>query len=278
MDYIQLNLNGEESVRELITAELFAIGIDSVHETDLLLAYIEKHLFNDDFIVKLQALCEKYKYNYTAEALANINWNAEWESSFTPVTIRDYCLIKASFHKVEEEFQHTIEINPKMSFGTGHHETTWLMMDKISQLNIKEKKVLDYGCGTGILAILAEKELAKDIDAIDIDPLCVENTTENLEINACQRISIQLGDLDILQASKKYDLILANINTKVLLSNADLLAEFLVADGDLVLSGILETDKNIVLDRYKTAGFILEEINQRGEWLCIHFTKSTNSL
>jgi len=278
MDYIQLNLNGEESVRELIIAELFAIGIDSVHETDLLLAYIEKHLFNDDFIVKLQALCEKYKYNYTAEALANINWNAEWESSFNPVTIRDYCLIKASFHKVEEEFQHTIEINPKMSFGTGHHETTWLMMDKISQLNIKEKKVLDYGCGTGILAILAEKELAKDIDAIDIDPLCVENTAENLEINACQRISILLGDLDILQVSKKYDLILANINRKVLLSNADLLAEFLMADGDLVLSGILETDKDIVLDRYKTAGFILEEINQRGEWLCIQFTKSTNSL
>jgi len=278
MDYIQLNLNGEESVRELIIAELFAIGIDSVHETDLLLAYIEKHLFNDDFIVKLQALCEKYKYNYTAEALANINWNAEWESSFNPVTIRDYCLIKASFHKVEEEFQHTIEINPKMSFGTGHHETTWLMMDKISQLNIKEKKVLDYGCGTGILAILAEKELAKDIDAIDIDPLCVENTAENLEINACQRISILLGDLDLLQVSKKYDLILANINRKVLLSNADLLAEFLMADGDLVLSGILETDKDIVLDRYKTAGFILEEINQRGEWLCIQFTKSTNSL
>jgi len=278
MDYIQLNLNGEESVRELITAELFAIGIDSVNETDLLLAYIEKHLFNDDFIVKLQALCEKYNYNYTAEALANINWNAEWESSFNPVRIRDYCLIKASFHKVEEEFQHTIEINPKMSFGTGHHETTWLMMDKISQLNITEKKVLDYGCGTGILAILAEKELAKDIDAIDIDPLCVGNTTENLEINACQRISILLGDLNILQVSKKYDLILANINRKVLLSNADLLAEFLVADGDLLLSGILETDKNIVLDRYKTAGFKLEEINQRGEWLCIHFTKSTNSL
>jgi ribosomal protein L11 methyltransferase len=276
-DYIQINLRGEEKLREILSAELFSIGIDSVYESEMLHAYIKKDLFTENFESELKELCSKYNYQYNSEPLANINWNAEWERSFEPVSIGDYCLVKAAFHDVNESFQHTIEINPKMSFGTGHHETTWLMIDLMSKLELKDKKVLDYGCGTGILAILAEKEKAVAIDAIDIDTLCVENSEENLQINNCKNINIILGDIDIIDAAEQYDLILANINRNVLLSNANAIAGHLKIKGDLLLSGILEADKGKVIDKYKSAGFSMRELKQRGEWLCIYFTKSTNS-
>ena len=201
------------------------------------------------------------------------NWNASWESNFPPIIMDDFCSIRADFHPRPENVTFDILITPKMSFGTGHHATTSMMIQFMKELNFQNKRVFDYGTGTGILAILAHFLGAKEIHAIDIDKWSVENARENFERNNCSDILLELGELSLIQNNQPYDIILANINRNVLLDSMERLAELLSDKGKLLLSGILIEDKEIIKQTAATVKLqCLNEKNQ-GQWSSILFEK-----
>jgi ribosomal protein L11 methyltransferase len=205
----------------------------------------------------------------SVEEIAKINWNSVWESKFDEVIIDDFCRIFADFHPERtHKFQYEIIINPKMSFGTGHHATTEQMIRGMSSLDFNGKEVLDFGTGTGILAILAEKMGAKRIDANDIEQFAWENTLENIKQNDCERIYVTHGELEQVPF-RRYDIILANINRNILIEYASALRERLKSNGVCMLSGILENDRDIVLQVYEKAGFHLNKTTQKDDWICL---------
>jgi len=195
-----------------------------------------------------------------------------WESNFQPIQIHDFCAIRADFHPANTSVKHEIVIHPKMAFGTGHHETTFMMMSTMETIPFANKKVLDYGCGTGILAILAAKLEADTVQAIDIDPLSYENTLENIEKNQSEGIHTMLGELEKMSDSD-FDIILANINRNVIIANLPTLFSKLRPDGLLLISGILQTDETLVTSHIKNAGFLVLDTLNKGEWLCIKLKK-----
>ena len=203
------------------------------------------------------------------------NWNKSWEESFRPITIPGKCCVRARFHPPQPEFPMEIVIQPQMAFGTGHHATTYLMMDRMFDLDFKGKKVLDYGCGTGILAILASKLGALSIDAIDIDPLSYENTIENLRENQISNTNCYEGTLDML-AENQYDIILANINRNVLLESGKTLFQQLLAQGTLLLSGLLKKDQAMVIESYEKQGFKQVNTYPKDGWICIELQAENN--
>ncbi len=209
-------------------------------------------------------------FSYTVEKMEDKNWNEEWESNFNPVYVEDWCCIRAPFHPLEREVKKDIIIQPQMSFGTGHHETTWLMCSAISALNLHGKRVLDMGCGTGVLAILMEKCGAAYIDAIDIDSWSVENAKENAAHNHCQNIHIQQGDSQLL-APKHYDVIVANINRNVLLKDMVVYAQSLKPSGILLLSGFFESDIPSLKDEaeQQSMSFIHQVV--KNDWILLKF-------
>jgi ribosomal protein L11 methyltransferase len=202
--------------------------------------------------------------------LPDINWNAEWEASFQPVQIENFCAIRASFHEAIPQVEHEIVIDPKMAFGTGHHETTELMIRRMRTLSIAHKSVLDLGCGTGILAILAARLGARQVTAIDNDLEAVQSAIENAAINSVP-VAPNLGvagDLDTAQ----FDLVLANINRNTLLEIMLDLRRILRDTGTLVLSGILLNDQDLIVQAANQQGFHLTEEESLGEWLCLQFS------
>ncbi len=240
---------------------------------DQIIAYIDQDDIPEDMadaIADIQALVA---FQYESEVVENKNWNTEWEANFKPIAIDDFCRIRAEFHDADDDFDHEIVISPKMAFGTGHHETTYMMMKAMQSIEFRGKNVFDYGCGTGILAILAEKLGAQDILAIDYDIESANNTTENALLNQCSRITTNHAELANIP-EVKYQVILANINRHVLLENASELHHHLTEDGILLISGVLHEDRKLVLSTYENAGFSVKHIDQRGEWLCIRFQKS----
>lgn len=202
------------------------------------------------------------------EQVENKNWNAEWEASFQPIFMDDFCCIRADFHQLDHDCDYDIIVNPKMAFGTGHHETTYMMMSAMRYLDIKDKSVFDYGCGTGVLAILAEKLCARKVYAIDYDIESVNNTKENIEVNVCNKIVVEHKEIKDI-STDTYDLILANINRHVLLEQGYALKSRCTGKGILLLSGILQQDEEIVMQYYNEVGFTLIEKNQKGDWLCL---------
>lgn len=216
----------------------------------------------------LEAINDIVSFSLKVEKVENKNWNAEWESSFKPIFMDDFCCIRADFHSADHDCEYDLIINPKMAFGTGHHETTYMMMSEMRFNHLKDKNVFDYGCGTGVLAILAEKLGATDIYAIDYDIESVNNTLENLVLNNCSNITTEHKEIQNIEA-RQYDVILANINRHVLLSHADDLMNLCHKESRVLLSGILEQDENIVMETYNKAGFTLLKKQQRGEWLCL---------
>lgn len=238
---------------------------------DELLGYIEEAQCSKSFYHDLQILCESQEVSFTEIEIEDINWNAEWESSFTPVVVSDFCSIRASFHATDFNTKYTITIDPKMAFGTGHHETTFMMIGLMEGIDFYKKLVLDHGCGTGVLAILAEKCGAEYIDAIDIEEDSYTNTQENAHLNQCSHINPILGTIN--EAVKnEYEIILANINRNVLLQTVDHYAVLLQKNGILCLSGILAADKNLILKTYTEKGFkLLEEVG-KGNWIAFKLT------
>lgn len=266
--------NASELQRILISGILDDAGVAAIEEEgELIRIYHEEQSFIDE---KKSLLLSSFDWLAEDQAVVasmpNENWNKKWESSFEPIVVDGVCTVKASFHDIDISTPHAITINPELAFGTGHHETTYQMMSQMSELSFNDKRVLDYGCGTGILAILAYQMGARDIDAIDYDPQAMECAADCLSLNDVQGINLFTGELDLL-SHKTYDVILANINRKVLLDSADTLYNMQSHAGVLLLSGILKSDENIVLTAYKSAGYMLTNQVQKGEWLCLKLIK-----
>lgn len=207
---------------------------------------------------------------FTKEVIAEQNWNEQWEQSFEPIIVDAFCAIRATFHQPVNNVEHEIIITPKMSFGTGHHATTYMMLQAMQGINFSGKSVIDFGTGTGILAILAEKMGAAQVEAIDYDDWCIENGTENIEANHCYHITLKKA-ADITDAIKA-DIILANINKNVILDNFSAMKEKLNTGGVLLVSGLLAADENVITAVAVQNKLEQRQIFHRNGWVCILFS------
>ena len=214
---------------------------------------------------------DEFSIQYSKKEVEQTNWNAEWEKNFKPIQVDNLVSIRAPFHE-NPHLKYDIVIVPKMSFGTGHHETTHMMVQHLLKLDLTNRKVLDMGCGTGILAIFAEMKGAKPIDAIDIDNWCYENSIENVTRNNCHHISVFEGDSSLL-INKKYDLIIANINRNILLMDMKVYANCLNEKGILLLSGFYEEDIPIIDAEVSKYNLKLESFIQRNNWVALKYNK-----
>jgi len=231
--------------------------------------YINEGNFNE-YILKNILKINSIKY--TKSTIKNENWNQVWESSFEPVIIGNCVAVRADFHKEIKNIEHEIIITPKMSFGTGHHATTSMMLESLQQYSPDGKSVIDFGTGTGVLAILCEKMNAKKVNAIDCDDWSIENAAENFGRNNCTHIVLTKGDY--FPVDEKWDIILANINLNIIKENMNAFALATAADGRLIVSGILKENKDELLSSADAHGFITENIKEKNNWLCVAFKKS----
>ena len=256
---------------EILIAELGYAGFESfVEDSEGVTAYIQKDDWNAFILDEIEILnSEEFKITYEFDEIEQTNWNSEWEKNFKPIVVDDLVTVRAPFHdKPDTKFDLIIE--PKMSFGTGHHETTHMMIQHILKNDFKNKSVLDMGCGTGVLAILAEKVGATKLDAIDIDNWCYLNSLENVERNNCEHISVYEGDVKLLE-NKDYDTIIANINRNILLADIPSYAKCLNANGELYLSGFYEEDVPMLEDLCNKHMLKLKETLKRGDWVSLKF-------
>lgn len=257
---------------EILMAELIEIGFDSfTEEYDGILAYVAKDIFNENDLKNLPLLNNpEVEINYTFSEMPNINWNEEWEKNFEPINVEDKVLIRAEFHEPNPNL-HEIVIQPKMSFGTGHHPTTHLMIQQMLDMDLAEKKVLDMGCGTSVLAIFAKQKGAGKTVAIDIDEWSVENSKENAERNNVE-LEIELGTAENL-GKEKFDIILANINRNILISDIPTYVSVLENGGKLLLSGLCFFDVDDILEVCHQQNLKLEKKLQREEWVSLLLEK-----
>lgn len=256
---------------DILLAELAEVGFESFVETPSgLLAYIVKSdwhegMVDDCYILKHPDV----SISWSVTTLEPQNWNAVWEKSFTPVIVAGQCNIRAPFH-TPKKVACDIVIEPKMSFGTGHHETTHMMVRHLLDTDCVGKSVLDMGCGTGILGILAKKKGATRVDAVDIDPGCVLNARDNVERNGCEDIRVFQGDSTVL-TGKKYDLILANINRNSLLADIPHYAKCITPGGSLFLSGFYKEDVAAISSRCEAYGLTLEKKLEKNRWIAVKY-------
>jgi len=253
-------------------AELIEIGFDSfTEEHDGILGYIPESLYEEAQLKDLPLLNNsEVSIKYTYETMPNINWNEEWEKNFSPINVEDKVLIRAEFHEPQAHL-HEIIIQPKMSFGTGHHPTTHLMIQQMLDMNLEGKKVLDMGCGTSVLAIYAKQRGASDVTAIDIDEWSVENSIENAERNSVS-LHISQGTAENL-GEETFDTILANINRNILISDIPTYVSVLHAGGELLLSGLCFFDVDDILEVCTENNLVLERKIQREEWVSLLLRK-----
>ena len=254
-------------VKDQLIAVLTFNNYEGFEETeDGLSAYIRE----EDFVeYVLKQVDDKFSVPFTFTTIPHQNWNALWESNFEPVVVDDFCAIRAHFHPPFTNTEHEIIITPKMSFGTGHHATTYLMIEQMRNINFKAKTVADFGTGTGILAIMAEKLGAKEILAIDYDDWSIENTKENIQQNNCSLITVL--QLNAFGVSRKYDVILANINKNVILENITGLINGLNTGGTILLSGLLASDENDIVTAFTSYNLKWLKTTERNNWVTIQF-------
>ena len=278
MDYLELSITvtPRDPWTEILTVELAELGFDSFVETEEgVLAYGAISNVNMDTIVSETLIANKsdeYKIDFTEKVIPHQNWNAVWESDFHPVEVKDYLTIVAPFHSKEDKKGMIIEIQPQMSFGTGHHQTTWLMANALFELESMPRNILDMGSGTGVLAIIAEKLGAKEILAIDIEDWSVENAIENAERNQCKNIDVKCGNVDLL-INQKFGLIIANINKNVLTSHMEQYALSLEKEGILLLSGFFESDVADLVNFASQFGLEKIEVYSKETWAGIKLIK-----
>ncbi|MFL5753221.1 MAG: 50S ribosomal protein L11 methyltransferase [Bacteroidia bacterium] len=257
---------------EILIAHLSELGFDTFENTDDgLKAFIREELLDENAVKELGEF--DFTYSYTFEKIEQKNWNEEWEKNFSPVYVDDKCCIRASFHPEPENVQQDILITPKMSFGTGHHDTTWLMSEALFYLDIKGKEVLDMGCGTGVLAILAKKLGSGRTVAIDIDQWSYENTVENCEMNSCTDIIVKRGDRSLL-TGEHFDIILANINRNILLNDMETYMHSLNRGGYILFSGFFESDIPELERKAVSLGLKKVEAKLRSNWAMLKYSYS----
>ena len=256
---------------DILIAELGELGFESFVETETgLLAYMLQSEWQNQNLESLFAFQNPdVKISWTRKEIEQQNWNAEWEKNFHPILVGDRCMVRAPFHQ-PEAVDYDIVIEPKMSFGTGHHETTHMMLQHILDDDFEGKTVLDMGCGTGVLAILARKRGAVDVEAIDIDEWCFLNTQENVERNHCPEIKAFQGDSSLLK-DKKYDVILANINRNILLEDIPIYADCLNKRGTLFLSGFYLDDLDAISSKCGAYGLEFEKNLEKNNWVAAKY-------
>jgi ribosomal protein L11 methyltransferase len=273
--YIEYNftITPKEPATEILIAELGEVGFESFVENEHgVTAYIQKSEWNSSILEDIFVLnSDEFSIEYNQNEVEQTNWNSEWEKNFTPIQVDDLVSIRAPFHE-NPHLKYDIVIEPKMSFGTGHHETTHMMIQHLLKLDLTNKKTLDMGSGTGILAIFAEMKGANPIDAIDIDNWCYENSLENIERNNCKNIAIFEGDASLL-INKKYDVIIANINRNILLMDMKAYTDCLNEKGVLLLSGFYEEDIPIIDAEVSKYNLKLETFIQRNNWVALKYNK-----
>ncbi|MBW6490104.1 MAG: 50S ribosomal protein L11 methyltransferase [Lentimicrobium sp.] len=274
MDYIELNcsLPAEEvSYAEVIMAALGELGFESFEETENgLLAYIRANAFTETILNNETLWPEGANPSYTWQIIKDQNWNAVWESNFEPVIIDNRCLVRAPFHPEITGMEFDIVIEPKMSFGTAHHETTAQVILLMMNTNIKGKSLLDMGCGTGILAILGAMKGASDITAIDNDDWAYRNSLENIEKNKMTHIHVYHGDVSLL-AGRKFDIIIANINRNILLRDLEQYCNTLNRGGILIMSGFYCDDVETINDKAESLGLTMVTKTERNNWAAVHY-------
>ena len=275
LNYLEFNFKVDpvEPASEILIAELGYAGFESfVENVDGITAYIQSEEFKEEILDEIQILkSDEFEITYTSREIEQVNWNLEWEKNFNPIVVDDRCSVRAPFHP-KPETEYDIVIEPKMSFGTGHHATTHMMLQFILAEEWEGKTVLDMGCGTGVLAILAEMKGAKAVDAIDIDNWCYQNTLENVERNNCRNIKVYEGAAEFLEG-RKYDRIIANINRNILLEDIPVYAACLNPGGNLYLSGFYTEDIPIIEGKCKECSLTPEGKLVRENWTALSFSK-----
>lgn len=257
--------------RDILIAQLGDLGFESFVETETGFdAYVAKELWNDDWNLNSVDGFYEVKVEYSKELIEDQNWNEEWEKNFDPILIGQECYIRATFHKPEPSFPFEIVIEPKMSFGTGHHQTTTMMVQLALEMEFEGKQVLDMGAGTAVLAILAGMKGAEPITAIDIDEWAFENAKENVTMNGFGNIKVEMGGAELL-GPENFDLIFANINRNILLEDIPAYVEVLKADGRLLLSGFYKEDIPLIEEKCKSCGLIFEKSKNIDNWVALQF-------
>jgi len=253
------------SVQEILIARLEDLGYDGFQqEDDHLDAYVQEEKFN---AAELEELLSRWQLGFTWQGVPEKNWNEEWEKNFQPVIIGDFCAVRASFHAPVANVTHELVITPKMSFGTGHHATTYMMIKAMQHLDLAGKSVLDFGTGTGVLAILAERLGAGEVLAIDHDPWSIENAKENVKENQIQGVRVE--QMDSIPDKPLFDSILANINKHVILKELPRMKQQLKKGGVILLSGLLHEDYEDVENEALKNDLPISERLSEGSWICL---------
>ncbi len=275
MNYIEVSVTvaPKEQGSDVLIAALSELAFESFVETEEgFNAYIKEEEYSEDEVkLALGDYDDLFKIDFKTKTIPQQNWNKEWESNFQPIEIVGKCYIRAPFHEKKAGFELDVIIEPKMSFGTGHHDTTQLMIQILLLLNVKNQALLDMGCGTGVLAIVASMKGANPIEAIDIDDWSVENSIENLAKNNINNVLVHKGSAQILEG-KAFQTILANINKNVLLADMETYKKVLKKDGNLILSGFFETDIHELKAKAENLGLKYEGSFNSNQWAALHFT------
>lgn len=276
MAYTELIIELEtmQPFADILVARLNEINYETFSlEENILKCYIKTSVIQkNDTIDIILSLSQQTKINYSFKDIEKKNWNANWEQSFSPVKINSHCIIRADFHKEDKNIKHEIIITPKMSFGTGHHETTFLMLKEIFNINVSKLNILDMGSGTGVLSILSSKLGAKTILAIDIDEWAYENSIENSLLNNTNNIKFLKGDISLIE-NKNFDCVLANINRNIILRDLVKYYKLLINGGKLLISGFLVEDFDLVYKKINKIGFKLINKKNKNKWLMLHLEK-----
>lgn len=262
--YLQLEIEATEAQQEILISQLADDAEGFEQKENKLIACLQANVDQTELQQKLK------EYKFTIETIDEKNWNQEWEQNFQPVIIGRFCSIRADFHPANSSTAHDIIITPKMSFGTGHHATTHLMVLEMSKLDFNNKKVFDFGTGTGVLSILSEKLGAEKVVAIDVDEWSITNALENFERNYCSRISVELSTTI---PQEKFDIVLANINRNVILEYLTQLEEVINPGGKMLLSGLLESDFETINEACTTHNLQHLYTVERNNWISVLYVK-----
>ena len=276
MNHARLQVICDPDFTEILIAEIAEAGFDMFMETDKgFEAHGEESKVNTILIDQIKAKYHHVKpLIFFQDKIQKKNWNVEWEKNVDPIIVENQCLVRAAFHTIREKYPYEIIITPKMSFGTGHHQTTYLMLKSQLLIDHAGKRVMDAGCGTAILSIMASKRGAKEVEAFDTDDWSMENGRENVALNKCNNIRIQKGSIAELSWTSAFDIILANINKNVLLGEMKWYAGHLRQGGILLLSGFYSTDIDDLMSEAESHHFKLISRDQRDKWAAIHLEKT----